>query len=138
PLTWSVSRTSFKFLGLSSTMRISSFAMAHRNRERERRAHALLALHPDPPAVEFHELPAQGEAEPRALDLLCGCAHLAELLEDLLLILRSNANPGIADRDLHEAILGHCAHVDPPTIGVNLIAFDNRFRTTWRTLRSSA
>src|SRR5262244_3744958 len=51
PLTCSVSRTSFKFLGLSSTMRISSFAMTHRNRERERRAHTLLALDPDPPAV---------------------------------------------------------------------------------------
>src|SRR5215472_16474933 len=37
PWTWRVSRTSFRFLGLSSTIRISSFAMADRQGERERR-----------------------------------------------------------------------------------------------------
>ena len=53
-------RISYQFhaSGLSSTMRISSFAMTHRQRERERRAHTLLTLHPDPPAVEFHKLSA--------------------------------------------------------------------------------
>src|SRR5262245_1643369 len=97
PLTCSVSRTSFRFLGLSSTIRISSFAMAHRNRERKPRARTLLALHPDPPTVQFHKLPAQGEPEARALYLL-GCRpHLAELLEDLFLILGGDADPGVAD-----------------------------------------
>src|SRR5262245_11756784 len=72
-------------------------ASPHRDRERERRAHPLLALHPDPPAVQFHKLPAQGEPEPRALDLLRGRPHLAELLEDLLLIFWSYADPGVAD-----------------------------------------
>src|SRR5262249_2916526 len=52
---------SFKLFGLSSTIRISSFAMAHRNRERKRRAHPFLAFDPDPPPVQFHKLPAQGE-----------------------------------------------------------------------------
>src|SRR5262245_51248374 len=97
PLTCSVSRTSFKFLGLSSTMRMSSFAMTHRYGERERRAHPDLALHPDPPTVEFHKLPAQREPQPRAFDLLRGRPHLSELLEDLLLILGGNADPSVAD-----------------------------------------
>src|SRR5262245_40057273 len=86
--------------------------MASWNRERKRRAHSFLALHPDPPAVEFHKLPAQGEAQPRALDLLRGRPHLAELLEDLLLILRGDADSRVGDRDLHESILRHCAHID--------------------------
>src|SRR5215471_8353783 len=58
PLTCSTSRTSFRFLSLSSTMRISSFAMAHRQRERERRSCPDLALYPDPPVVQLDELPS--------------------------------------------------------------------------------
>src|SRR5207249_2398067 len=61
PVTCSVSRTSLKFLGLSSTMRMSSFAMTHRNCERERRALPHLTLHPDPSAMEFDELAAEGQ-----------------------------------------------------------------------------
>src|SRR5215510_16281816 len=75
-------------------------ASPHRDRERERRAHPLLALHPDPPTVQLHKLPAQGEPEPRALHLLRCRPHLAELFKDLLLILGSDADAGIADRDL--------------------------------------
>src|SRR5262244_3601499 len=97
PLTCSVSRTSFKFLGLSSTIRTSSFAMARRNCERKRRAHTLLALHPDSPTVKFHELPTQGEAQSRSLHFLGRCAHLAELLEDLLLIFWGNADSGVGN-----------------------------------------
>src|SRR5437870_2326797 len=96
PLTCSVSRTSFKFLGLSSTMRMSSFAMTHRDRERERRAHADLALHPDPPTMEFDELPAQSEPQPRPLRLLLRRPDLTELLEHGLLILWRNADTGVA------------------------------------------
>src|SRR5262249_48899352 len=92
--------------GLSSTMRISSFAMTHRKRERERRAHTLLALHPDPTPVELDELPTQGQPQPRAFDLLRR-SDLAELLEDLLLILRGNPDPGVADGDLGEPIFRH-------------------------------
>src|SRR5262252_5280268 len=65
--------------------------------ERERGAHAHLALHPDSPTVEFHKLPAQGQPQPRALDLLRRRPHLAELLEDLLLIFGSNTDPCVAD-----------------------------------------
>src|SRR5262245_6279478 len=120
PLTCSVSRTSFKFLGLSSTIKITSLAMAHRQRERERRAHTLLTLHPDSTTVELHKLPAQGESQARALHLLGRRPHLAELLEDLLLILGSDADSGVADGDLHESILGHCADFDPSTFGREL------------------
>src|SRR6516164_7456321 len=72
------------------------FSAAHRQREGERRTHTHLALCPDLPTVEFHKLPAQGEPEARALDLLRRCPHLTELLEDLLLILGGNADPGVA------------------------------------------
>src|SRR5215510_9465803 len=120
PLTCSVSRTSFKFLGLSSTIKITSLAMAHRQRERERRAHTLLTLHPDSTTVELHKLPAQGESQARALHLLGRRPHLAELLEDLLLILGSDADSGVADGDLHDSILWHCAHVDPSALGREL------------------
>src|SRR2546430_4464712 len=59
----------------------SSFAMAHRQRERERRACADLALHPDPSAVEFDELPGEGQPEPGAFRLLRRGAYLPKLLE---------------------------------------------------------
>src|SRR5262249_14100771 len=39
-------------------VRRPSFPMPHRDGERERRALAYLTLHPDPSAVELHELPA--------------------------------------------------------------------------------
>src|SRR5262249_20627632 len=97
-------------------MRISSFAMTHRNRERERGACPELALHPDPAAVEFHELPAQGEPQPRALYLHRRRPHLAELLEHFLLILWGNADPGVCDRDLHESILWYGAYFNPTTL----------------------
>src|SRR5215467_4543687 len=63
PLTCSTSRTSFRFLSLSSTIRISSFAMTHRQRKRERRAFPDLTLHPDLPAVQFDELAREGQFE---------------------------------------------------------------------------
>src|SRR5262245_745738 len=47
-------------LGSPAPHRLTRFT-AQRNRERERRAHTLLALHPDPPTVELHKLPAKGE-----------------------------------------------------------------------------
>src|SRR5438309_8010607 len=54
-----LSRTSLRFLSWSSTTRISSFATAHRDREREGRAHAHLASHPDSSPVKLDELSAQ-------------------------------------------------------------------------------
>ena len=40
--------------------------MAHRDRKRECRARSQLAFYPDPPSVEFHELPTQGQPQPSA------------------------------------------------------------------------
>src|SRR5215510_10287304 len=77
-----VSRTSFRFLGLSSTIRISSFATAHRDRERERRALPHLTLDQDPSAMKFDELPRQGQAKPGAFDFLGRRSDLFELFED--------------------------------------------------------
>src|SRR5262249_21463386 len=95
------------------------------------------ALHPDLPAMQLHKLPAQGKPKPGALDLLRGRPHLAELLEDIFLVLWGDTNAGVADRDLHESF-GTAPTSMRPSSGVNLMAFDNRFRTTWRTFRSSA
>src|SRR5262245_59646350 len=74
------------------------------DRESERRALAHLTLHPNPPAVELYKFSDQGKPEAGALDFLGGRPHLAELLEDLFLILRGNADPGIVHRDLHESV----------------------------------
>src|SRR5262249_26349831 len=92
----------------------------HREREAERRAHPLLALDPDPSAVELHKLPAQGEPEPRALDLLCRRPHLTKLLEDLLLILGGDPNTGVADRDFHESIPWERRDFDASALGRKL------------------
>src|SRR5215470_19348131 len=62
-------------LGLSSTIGISSCAMADRQGERERRPLSYLAFDPDPTPVQFDEFARQGQAEPRALDLLVCRAH---------------------------------------------------------------
>src|SRR5262249_32849804 len=69
-------------------------------REGERRPLADLALDPDPPPVQLHELLGQRQPEPRAL-LLAGVVppDLAELLEDRRLILRRDADPRVADGD---------------------------------------
>src|SRR5215813_7488174 len=101
PLTCSVSRTSFRFLGLSSTIRISSFATAHRDRKREPRSLTDMTLDPDLAAMKLDELPRQCETEPRALDFLVGRPDLPKLLEHRLLILRRDADSGVAYRDLN-------------------------------------
>src|SRR5262249_44559605 len=90
------------------------------DREREGRTCPKRTLHPDPPAMEFHELPTQGEPQARALDLLRSGPHLAKLFEDLLLVLGGNTNPGISDRNLHQSILGHGAHINPSTLRCEL------------------
>src|SRR4030095_9819930 len=84
---------------------ISSFAATHRDRESERRALSHLALDPDTAAVELDEFPAQGQAQSCTLSLLVRRPHLPELLEHGLLILRRNADPSVADGDLHKSIL---------------------------------
>jgi hypothetical protein len=57
--------------------------MAQRHRERKCRARPQLTLDPDFSAVEFDELAAQRQAQPRPLRLLLRRAHLSKLLEHL-------------------------------------------------------
>src|SRR5262249_6545830 len=97
-------------------LRISSFATGHWYRERERRARPDLALDPDLAAVQFDELPRQGQAEPRALDLFGGHPHLLELLENRLLILRRDTDPGVTDRYLHGAVHRFSLDLDPAAL----------------------
>src|SRR5215813_3907941 len=94
------SRTSFRFLGLSSTIKISSFATAHRHRERERRTLPDLALDPDLAAVKFDEFARQRQTEAGAFDFLLRCSDLLKLLEHRLLILRRDVDAGVAHRHL--------------------------------------
>src|SRR5882724_3222079 len=72
---------------------ISSFVTVYRDRERECRAHAHLALDPDSSTMEFDELPAERQPQAGPLHLLLRRPHLPELLEDRLLVLRGDADP---------------------------------------------
>jgi hypothetical protein len=74
--------------------RISSLPTAHRDRERERRAHAHLARDPDLPTVEFDELPTQGQSQSCPLGFLVRRPDLPELLKHRLLIRRGDGDPG--------------------------------------------
>jgi hypothetical protein len=70
--------------------------------------------------MEFHELPAERQAQPRPLGLLVRRPHLAELFEDGSLILGSNPNPRIGHRDLGHAVHHPRAHVNPAPLGREL------------------
>src|SRR6266481_2984580 len=78
-----------------------------RQRERERGACADLALDPDLAAMEFDELPRKGQPEPGAFLLRGAGAHLPELLEHRLEVLRRDADPRIADRHLDGLVVPH-------------------------------
>src|SRR5262245_5107653 len=96
----------------------TEWALLHapqRQAERERRAHPQLTLHPDLSTVQLDELPTQRQTQPSALHLLVSRPHLPELLEHRLLILRSDAHAGVADRDFNQAVLWHRPDLDPPT-----------------------
>ena len=71
---------------------------AQREREREGAPAADLALHPHPPAVQLDELARQRQAEPGALVAFGVAAALLERLEDPLLVLGGDPDPGVADR----------------------------------------
>src|SRR5262245_14005342 len=92
----------------------------HWNSEREGRADAHLALDPDPAAVQLDELPTQGEAKPRTLNLLVRCPDLTKLLEDALLVLRSDADAGVAHVDLDGPIHRHRPDIAAATLGREL------------------
>jgi len=75
--------------------------LASRQAHREHRAFAWLARHGHVTAHHARELAREGKAKPRAAEALSGCGiGLAELLEQLSLLLRCHANAGVSDREL--------------------------------------
>jgi len=66
--------------------------------------------------MQLYELPRQRQAKPGALHLLGRRSHLPELLEDRLLVLRRDADAGVADRDLDGPVHGPAPDVDPAAI----------------------
>ena len=100
---------------------------------------AHLALDPDPPAVQLHELLGERQAEPRAL-LRAGVlpANLAELLEDGRLVLGRDPDPRVADGDGDDASAAVAVRPTRPPSGVNFTALERRFSRICFTFRSSA
>src|SRR5262249_20524281 len=77
---------------------------ASRQTHGEHRAFARLARHGHVTAHHARELAGDGKAETGAAEALCGRGiSLAELLEQLRLLLRRHANAGVSDRKLDPA-----------------------------------
>src|SRR5215831_16011295 len=89
--------------------------LAARQAHREDRPLARLARHGHVAAHHARELAGDGKAEPGAAELLRGCGvGLAELLEQLSLLLRSHANASVSDRELDPvATVGDPARPQP-------------------------
>src|SRR5215471_12650996 len=78
-----------------------SWGFAPRQAHREDRSFTRLARHCHVAAHHARELAGDGKAEPRAGEALRGRGiSLAELLEQLCLLLRRHANAGVGDREL--------------------------------------
>src|SRR5215510_13489139 len=99
-------------LGRSNGL-LETVSPPYRDRERERGANAHLALDPDLAPVELDELPTQGQSQAGALLLGRAGPDLTELLEDGFLILRRDADTGVAHRDLDGPVHWHGPDVDP-------------------------
>src|SRR6516225_1790947 len=81
-----------------------SWRLAPRQAEGEDRTLARLACHCHIAAHHPRELAGDGKAEPGAAELLRSCGvGLAELLEQLCLLLRCHADAGVGDGELDEA-----------------------------------
>src|SRR5215831_10941882 len=75
--------------------------LAGREAHRKDRTFTRLARHGHVAPHHARELAGDGEPEPSAAELLRGCGvGLAELLEQLCLLLMSHANAGVSDREL--------------------------------------
>jgi hypothetical protein len=85
--------------------------LAPRQTNREYRAFAGLARHGHVATHHARELARDGKAESRTAEALCGRrVGLAELLEQLGLLLRCHADTSVSDRELDPvATLGACA-----------------------------
>src|SRR5262249_29496279 len=85
---------------------------AHRDRERKRRALPLRALYRDPSTMQLDELAGERQPESGAFHLLVRRPHLAELLEDGLLIRGGDADAGVRDGDLNQAVVHRGSDID--------------------------
>src|SRR5262249_608602 len=92
--------------------RIGSLLRAGRQRERKRRALPYLALHPDSATMQLDALAGESQPQASTLHLLVRRPHLPKLLEDRLLVLRRDANPGVGNRDLSYAVVDRGADID--------------------------
>src|SRR5262245_31111354 len=105
------------FLSLSDLFRLWLWlgCRAARQAHREHRALARLARHRHVAAHHARELARESKAEPSAAEALRGRGiGLAELLEQLCLLLRRHANAGVSDRELDPiASIGHLARPQP-------------------------
>src|SRR3989304_3432594 len=109
--------------GLSSTRRILNGASAvsiYRllswiwcagDGEKECRSLAGRRFHPNAAAVRLHHFLADGEAHTRAFILLAVVKAL-EYLEDLVVVLRIDADAVVPDREGEVAVLGAAADLD--------------------------
>ena len=88
---------------------------ARRQAHREHRALTRLARHGHIATHHARELAREGKAESRPAEALSGRGiGLAELLEQLSLLLRSHANTGVSDRELDPvATVGNPARPQP-------------------------
>src|SRR5262245_56790260 len=88
---------------------------AARQAHREHRSLARFARHRHVAAHHARELEREGKAEPRPTKALSGRGiGLAELLEQLSLLLRTHANAGVSDRELNPvATVGDPARPQP-------------------------
>src|SRR5438067_127755 len=74
-----------------------------------------LALHRQRPAVMLHDLAADRQPQPRPVRLAGQrVAHLAELLEDRLALLRRHARAGVLDLGHRPAVQAAGAYPHPP------------------------
>src|SRR5260370_5656535 len=92
----------------------------YRQAEREGRAAADLALHPERADMELDELSGEGESEPRTLGLLVRRADLPEFLEHGFLILKRDPDTGVCDRHFRPIVVQPGGDVDPSPFGREL------------------
>src|SRR5215471_20273893 len=97
-------RGSFMALPLRQVCAAGLWRLAPRQAHDEHRTFARLARHGHVAAHHAREFAGDGEPETGAAELLRGRGiGLAELLEQLGLLLRGHANAGVSDRELDEA-----------------------------------
>src|SRR6185295_2172856 len=81
----------------SIAARLRSFAL-HGQRHKERAAPCRFAFHPNAPTMGFHDFLADSQAKPGAVAAgVLTDAQLTVLVEDVIELMRSNANAGIFD-----------------------------------------